>query len=204
VSARVCSRGLPTAEAGQNDGRHLASDAVSPLPPDPQMTSELLDKQAIHEVILRYCRAIDRLDEAGVRACFHPGATDTHGSFHGTVDEFVAWAFGLLRRYDATMHLVANHLTTVRGAAAVAETYGIAHHRSADPDPKRNLTIGFRYLDRLDRRDGGPWLISRRIATTEWVRAPGIGTDWPIPADSAVGARDRTDPVFDLLAELGD
>ena len=114
----------------------------SPSGPDPAAVAELLEKQAIHEVVLRYCRGIDRMDEAVVRGCYHPDATDTHGAFHGTIDEFVEWAFRLLGRYAATMHLVANHLSTIAGDVAVAETYGISHHRSDDPDPRRNLTVG--------------------------------------------------------------
>jgi len=174
----------------------------SPSGPDPAALAELLEKQAVHEVILRYCRGIDRLDEALVRGCYHPDATDTHGSFDGTIDEFVTWAFRLLSRYDATMHLVANHLATIAGDVAVAETYGISHHRSDDPDPRRNLTVGFRYLDRLERRDGGPWLIARRIATTEWVTAPADGSRWPTPEDQTPSRRGPDDPLYALLAEL--
>ena len=86
---------------------------------------------------------------------------------------------------------------------AVAETYGISHHRSDDPDPRRNLTVGFRYLDRLERRDGGPWLIARRIATTEWVTALAEGNRWPIargPTPRAGAA--PTTRCTTLLAEL--
>jgi hypothetical protein len=165
---------------------------------------DLLAKQAIHEVVLRYCRGVDRMDEDLVRSCYHADATDTHGSFHGTVEEYLAWSFRLLGRYDATMHLVANHLATVTGPAAVAETYGVAHHRSTDPDPKRNLTVGFRYLDRFERRDGGPWLIARRIATTEWVTAASEATRWPIPTEGALGRRGADDPLYGLLDELGE
>lgn len=162
---------------------------------------ELVDRRRIEDLILRYCRGIDRLDADLVRSCFHPDATDTHGSFHGTADEFITWAFDLLGRYDATMHLVANHMATIRGDAAVAETYGVAHHRSSDPDPRRNLTVGFRYIDRIERR-ADDWRIARRIATTEWVTAPAPGSEWPIPADSAVGRRDGDDPIFEFLREL--
>lgn len=162
----------------------------------------LADRQAIADVVSLYCRGIDRLDRELVRGCFHPDATDTHGSFHGTVDEFVEWAFRLLERYDATMHLVANHHATVIGSAAVAETYGIAFHRSSDPDPRRNLTVGFRYLDRFERRDGGPWRIATRVATTEWVRAAVAEETWPIPTDSAVGRRDAHDPLWTMLDAL--
>ena len=189
----------------QDDDRHLASAGVSPETtpaglPDP---TTLADRQAIADVIALYCRGIDRLDRELVTACFHPDATDTHGSFDGTIDEFVAWAFRLLERYDATMHLTANHHATIAGDAAVAETYGIAFHRSSDPDPRRNLTVGFRYLDRFERRDGGPWRIASRIATTEWVRAAVPEEAWPIPSDSAVGRRDGTDPLVALLRDLG-
>lgn len=162
----------------------------------------LADRQAIRDLILTYCRGIDRLDRDLVASCFHEDATDTHGSFRGTIEEFIDWAFGLLDRYDSTMHLVANHLATIRNNAAVAETYGIAYHRSSDPDPRRNLTVGFRYIDRLERRDGGPWRIAQRVATTEWVTAPGTGSEWPIPNDSAIGKRDRTDPLYEALNDL--
>jgi hypothetical protein len=170
--------------------------------PDPAAMAELLDKQAVHEVVLRYCRGIDRMDSELVRGCYHPDATDTHGTFDGTVEEFLTWAFRLLSRYDATMHLVGNHLSTIVGSVAVAETYGVSHHRSADPDPRRNLTVGFRYLDRLERREGGPWLIARRIATTEWVTAPVEGSRWPTPQDHTPSRRGPDDPLYALLADL--
>lgn len=162
----------------------------------------LLDKQEISELILRYCRGIDRCDREAVTGCFHPDATDVHGSFRGTVTEFIDWAFRLLERYDSTMHLVANQLITLSGDRAVSETYGIAYHRSSDPDPRRNLTVGFRYIDLVERRVDRVWRIAERVATTEWVNAPTADERWPIPADSAVGARDHSDPLHAFLARL--
>lgn len=181
-------------------GTDRADGPGSPGVPEP---AGLADRLAIADVVALYCRGIDRLDRGLVRSCFHPDASDTHGSFRGTIDEFIAWAFRLLERYDATMHLVANHHATVVDDAAVAETYGIAFHRSSDPDPRRNLTVGFRYLDRFERRDDGPWRIATRIATTEWVRTAVPDEAWPIPGDSAVGRRDGDDPLYGLLRALG-
>ncbi len=164
--------------------------------------AELLDRAEISDLIARYCRGIDRFDREAVAACFHPDATDTHGSFRGSVAAFIEWAFGLLERYDSTMHLVANQLITLSGDRAVAETYGIAFHRSSDPDPRRNLTVGFRYIDLLERRADRRWRIAERVATTEWVTAPATTERWPIPADSAIGTRDRSDPIHRFLARL--
>ena len=47
---------------------------------DPRL-SRLLDRNEIEEVVLRYCRGIDRRDFDLVRSCYHPDATDRHGSF---------------------------------------------------------------------------------------------------------------------------
>ena len=157
---------------------------------------------ATDAAVARWERVITR-GVPDVTASVPAGYCGTGGQpFDGTIDEFVGWAFRLLGRYAATMHLVANHLSTVAGDAAVAETYGISHHRSDDADPRRNLTVGFRYLDRLERRDGGPWLIARRIATTEWVTAPVEGSRWEIPPTDTLGRRGPEDPLFALLAEL--
>src|SRR3954454_14616657 len=138
----------------------------------------LVEERAIRTVLLRYCRGIDRMDHELVRSCYHDDAIDDHGTFRGTADEYVEWAFRLLAKYESTMHVVANMLIEPADGdtdLAFAETYGIAFHHSADPDPRRNLVIGFRYVDRFERR-GGPqeaeWRIAGRVCTTEWVEAP--------------------------------
>ena len=71
---------------------------------------ELLDRLAIADVVLRYCRGIDRLDLELVRSCYHADATDEHGTFTGTRDEYVEWVAGVLTRFTGTMHVVANQL----------------------------------------------------------------------------------------------
>jgi SnoaL-like domain len=36
---------------------------------------EMLDRHEIHEVLLRYCRACDQVDEGLLRSVFHPDST---------------------------------------------------------------------------------------------------------------------------------
>jgi hypothetical protein len=50
---------------------------------------QLLDKQAINEVIQRYCRTMDWLDEPGQASCYWPDAEVDFGFFKGPVSEFV-------------------------------------------------------------------------------------------------------------------
>ena len=158
--------------------------------------SVLVAEAAIGRVVARYCRAIDRMDEALLRSCYHPGATDEHGSFHGGVDEYVTWVWGLLERYRSTMHLVGNQLVELDSPiSARVETYGVAFHTGETDDVRLNLTTGFRFVDRFDDLDG-TWAISRRIAVTEWTRTNDPATRWDPPESLRVGRRDREDPVY--------
>lgn len=144
---------------------------------------DLVDRQAIADVVLRYCRGIDRLDLELVRDCYHDDATEEHGTFAGTRDEYVEWVAAVLTRFTGTMHVVANQLVEVDGDEARSETYGIAYHWGEPPaDHRRNFTTGFRYLDRFARRDG-TWRIARRVAVREWTHVVRPEQQWSIPPE---------------------
>jgi SnoaL-like domain len=165
----------------------------------------LLDEQRIRSILHRYCRAADRLDISLMRSCYHDDASDEHGSFAGGADAYVEWAFGLLTRYTWTMHLLANIMVEVRGDVALAESYGIAFHRTdsgpGNWEPRLNLTTGFRFIDRFERRRGD-WRIAKRVATTEWSRVDDLAGRWSVPNRLRTGARDRSDPVWWLVPEV--
>lgn len=151
----------------------------------------LLDRQEIHDVLMRYARGIDRRDFELVRSCYHPGATDDHGSFKGTVDEFIPWVAGQLERFDTTMHLLGNVLIELDGDDARVETYCVAYHRLLGQDT--DSIAGLRYVDRFERRSGA-WRIADRTIVVEWnrlddVTAPGFSPEYQR------GRRDGTDPV---------
>ena len=162
----------------------------------------LLDRREIEDVILRYCRGIDRLDLELVRSCYWPDATDSHGGFSGTRDEFVAWVETLLARFESTSHFVGNLLVELAGDAAVVETYAIALHRSGEPKASLNLIIGVRYLDRFEKRSGA-WKIARRVCVTEWSRVDDAAGRFPITAGQVRGARGKGDALYELLAGMG-
>lgn len=156
---------------------------------------ELVDRQQIHDVILRYCRGIDRMDRGLVQSCYHPDATDEHGSFSGGVGEFLDWCWGLLGRYDMTMHYIANCLIEVDGNRALVESYGTAVHQGDPSRPERNLRTGFRYIDTFECRDG-EWRIWRRVATTEWVTHDDPEQTWPIGDNLRRGSRGQDDAIY--------
>jgi hypothetical protein len=158
--------------------------------------SRVVAEAEIRRVTASYCRGIDRLDLDAVRACYHPDATDEHGSFSGTVDEYLEWVARLLRRYRFTMHILGQQLVEFDSpSSARVETYGVSCHESDDTDPRLNLTTGFRFVDRFERV-GGRWAISRRVAVTEWSRAGDPARRWPVPDNLRTGARGPDDPVY--------
>jgi hypothetical protein len=162
-----------------------------------QEVRRLLDEQAIRGVLARYCRGVDRMDRELVRSCYHPDATESHGSFQGTLDEYLDWVWRLLGRYDSTFHFLGNVLVEpVDDDRARCEAYGIAFHRTASGHAVGNLVTGFRYLDRFERR-GGDWRIVHRTALTEWSRVDAPELQWPLPPGMPTGRRDRTDLVYE-------
>ncbi len=155
-------------------------------------------------MIHAYCRGIDRRDLALVRSCYHDDATDHHGSFFGSADEYVVWVDGLLARYRFTTHAL-SQITIEFGDApdrAAVETYGISVHRGDPAKPHQNLATSFRYLDRFERR-AGVWKIASRVAIGEWsIRLPAEAW-WEIPEGHAKSRRDAGDPLYALLESVG-
>ena len=69
-------------------------------------------------------------------------------------------------------------------------------HRASSGEPHLNLTTGFRYVDRFERRDG-EWRIAHRVAVTDWSRLTAPDDWWPLPEHHRLGARGATDPIYD-------
>jgi hypothetical protein len=118
----------------------------------------LADKQAIAEVLSRYCHAVDRIDPELGSKIWHPDATAHYeGIFEGTGQDLMAFVFEAHRLTDATSHQLANILIDLDGDQATAESYVHACIRSGGSD----IVVRGRYSDALSRRDG-EWRIDDR------------------------------------------
>lgn len=166
---------------------------------DRNRIDRLVAEAEIRDVLGRYCRAIDRCDETLLRSCYHPDATDEHGSFSGTVDEYVEWVFRLLAKYDGTTHMLAQSVfdwdEALRDPGVRVETYGTSTHWGIADRADLNLVTGFRFIDRFAFRDGA-WRIAKRVAIAEWSRRTESSSVWPIPVGHRRGSRDHADPAF--------
>ena len=147
-------------------------------------------------VLAAYCRGVDRRERALVEACFHPDATDDHGTGPRSLDAFLDWCFALLEGYDSTFHFLGQSTFTFSDDhTAAVETYGVADHRTAGGPDHRNLTTGFRYLDRFEDRGEG-WRIASRLAVTDWSRVDREADWWAVPGSLAQGRAGPDDPSY--------
>lgn len=137
---------------------------------------ELLDRQAVRDVHLRYARGIDRKDGALFRTCWrddaHLGKTGQPGVQGG---DAISDGMGHIHRpaYDGTNHTVGNEYYETHGDVAYAEMYGIAHHVFQREGVTDAFVMGMRYRDTLTR-DGDGWRIQRREWYVDWTTGEGI------------------------------
>lgn len=159
------------------------------------------DRREIAEVVLRYCRGVDRLNFDLVRSAYHPDGIDHHTGFNGTIDEYIDWVSVALQRLSGTMHIIGNQTIELAGDRAVCETYGQAVHWGEDgEDPRRNFTSGFRYVDDMTCVDGR-WAIAERWAVREWTRSD-AGRFVAKEGSGPSGRRDAEDPLWQLRSRV--
>lgn len=155
---------------------------------------ELLDREEITDVVKRLARGTDRLDAEMITSCYHPDGFDDHNAFRGGPAEFAAWVLQVLPAFEATMHFVGPPNIAIDGDVAQVDTYCVAHHVGTD----RDMVLGLRYVDRFERRDGGAWLIAKRVCAFDWTYTVPFdpATKYAFEPDFTVGQRNRSDITY--------
>ena len=151
----------------------------------------LFDLEALRDVLLRYCRGVDRGDEALLLSVYHPDAYEDHAHlFQGSARDFVRRVMEMYADRPTPMqHILTNITLEIEGDVAYGESY-IAVRHAIVPDDRH--ADGFaRYLDRFERRDG-EWRIARRKLVLEWDGIGGPGYDY------GGSRRDRSDPWYTM------
>jgi SnoaL-like domain len=151
-----------------------------PQPTDNKAISALIDKEAIRDVLLKYCHGMDRRDPDVLGTVFWPGAPLEYGMYQGSGSDFATF---IIPWFDSTSmsttaHLIANSLIVLDQEVAHAETYFQAFHRAPNESGvTRDVFVAGRYHDSFSRRSG-EWRISRRKVNFDWFRDFGDTGDW--------------------------
>ena len=169
----------------------------------------LIDKEAIREVLYAYCRACDRQDIAAMRRCFAEEATVQMGYYNGPAegfcDRFSALGDPATSPISRLQHRVLNTLFHFDDNGADVESYfNVCRRRLIGDDFSVDEILASRVLDRFERR-GDQWCIVRRSVIWDWMTAlPAQAAFWETdPGDYLVGARDGSDPSWDLFPYAG-
>lgn len=132
---------------------------------------QLLDKQAIAEVLARYSRTLDWLDDKGQAGCYWPDAEIDYGFFKGTAADFIPVVMAIERQSDRRWHALMGLIVQLHGPdRASAECCGIfAGARLQDDGALAGNLIGGRYLDEFEKRSG-EWRIAKRLYLVDWTQ----------------------------------
>jgi len=138
----------------------------------------LLDKQAIYDAMMRYCRGVDRCDEELMGSIYHEGAR----AFATSASEFVKHFVPDNRAATTfTVHAIANFTIDLDGDRAHSEAYFITY--AGRDDDGRDVIDAFcgRYIDQWERRDDR-WGVTVRDVVHEWSRGNAFGLEpFPVP-----------------------
>lgn len=130
---------------------------------------ELLDKKAIEELMVRYSRTLDWLDDDGQAGCYWPDAHIDYGFFVGTAEDFVPVVMEVERSTGRRWHMLNSlQIKLMSATTAIGECYGIAVGLRKEGDaPYSGNMFGGRYLDAFEKR-GGEWRIVKRKYIMDW------------------------------------
>ena len=140
-------------------------ETAAPSPPETRIeVAETCTRMTVHA---------DRREWALLRGLFAEKVLLDYTSLNGgdpvqlTPQEIVdAWS-ATLGGYDATQHLIANHLVQIDGGRAVCTASFQATHRLATPHGAPLWTLGGDYRWELTRT-GDRWLIESVVMTATW------------------------------------
>jgi len=139
--------------------------------------TSIVDRETIRDCLARLARGEDRRDAALITSAYGPDATDDHGIFVGTFQEYLAWVVPGAPAVLVTLHTLGQSLIDLRGDSAMVETHVTSYHRINMGSEERDLVIGGRYLDRMEKRNQD-WRIAKRTMLYDWLTDFGRSADW--------------------------
>ncbi len=158
----------------------------------------LHDRMAIQDVLVTYCRGIDRCDINLLKSVYWPDATDDHGSFNGNAHEFCDHVIPALKTMHRTMHSITNMYVELEGHRAKAETYCVAYHSLDGEGGLQDMIVAGRYLDVLEKRML-KWKIAKRVYVMDWNQNQPSTAEWEAGLFGQLktrGARFPEDPWY--------
>lgn len=138
----------------------------------------LLDKEEIRDVLMRYGRGVDRADADLLKSCYHPDATEEHGStYAGPAHAYIDGAVPRIRKMGAMAHYICNIHIALEGDKGYVESYVLTFARITREGKTGDTLTGGRLCDKFEKR-GGVWKIAHRKMAFDWNRDMAVQEGW--------------------------
>lgn len=163
--------------------------------------NEVEAKEQIRDLVLKYCRAVDRRNYKALEHLYHETSFDDHGPmFKGTGKAFIEWLPGMLSTMKITSHQVSNHLIKVEGNKAEGECYCVSYHLTND---NKEIILSGRYLDKYIF-DQDRWQFQHRKIVLDFneIRPALCDFNSPLTAGVPIGdhiGKDPSSSFFEFL-----
>lgn len=156
------------------------------------------DRQAITDLIYRYCRAMDRIDhELGYSIWHEDGVADYGSHYQGSGRGFIDHVCKQHAQLQCHSHQMSNIIIELNGDRASSEAYVTANLRIERNGQLKQMTVLSRYVDTWSRRNGR-WGIDKRIAIRDFDEIRDVT---PMSAANE-GSRDKSDPSYAALRNV--
>jgi pantothenate kinase len=138
---------------------------------DEKKIQTLLDRMEIIDTETRYATGVDTRDRDVYRSCFTDEMElDMSGMGMGepmkiSSEVWADQAISLVSGFEATQHIITNHVITIEGDRATCVAYVQAQHFN----PQNMYTVGGTYTNTLVRTPEG-WKISKLKLTPSWTQ----------------------------------
>jgi hypothetical protein len=160
--------------------------------------AELRAREAIRDLLARYSRALDWLDEVQLDSVFFDDADVDYGFFKGSGKDFKPVVMQIELSTGRRWHFGAQVTIDLDGDAADVMSYGIAIGAQTEAGvdgADLPLFMGY-YLDRVERR-GGKWGIARRkYVLLAGTAVKEVGLDGDMGALHKIGAASPQHPDY--------
>jgi hypothetical protein len=135
---------------------------------DSETMQYLTDRAEIHELLMRYPRAVDQVKPEMMRSVFtEDGFLAGSLGYETRGIEDIVQMVGRIDRYDTTFHFMGNVHIEVRGNSATTEVYCTAYHFWDVAGERQEYIMGIRYVDDLVRTADG-WRVKERYLNVDW------------------------------------
>ncbi len=158
-------------------GSNLPISAQQPVSSDSSFKQGIKYKQDIQQLINAYGHDADRrLAQEQANLFTEDGAIENYridrsGNKPDTIlkgRSSLLNGFGILKKYDITMHFIGQTTIEVNGDSATGEVYCLAHHFWKENGKRMLMVIGIRYYDTYVRQNN-KWLFAKRKLIYDWI-----------------------------------